>query len=92
MICTPTKYYSGDIIEKNEMDRVCSAYGGRREVRAVFWWGNQRELNLEDSDVDGRTILKWIFLKGDGGIDWIDLTQGRDRWRAVINAAMDLWP
>jgi hypothetical protein len=25
-----------------------------------------------------------------GGIDWIDLAQGRDRWRAVVNTMMKL--
>jgi hypothetical protein len=24
------------------------------------------------------------------GMDWIDLAQGRDRWRAIVNAAMNL--
>ena len=24
------------------------------------------------------------------GIDWIDLAQDRDRWRALVNAAMNL--
>jgi hypothetical protein len=28
--------------------------------------------NLEDPDIDGRIILRWIFRKCDGGIDWID--------------------
>jgi hypothetical protein len=24
------------------------------------------------------------------GVDWIDMTQDRDRWRAVVNAVMNL--
>jgi hypothetical protein len=27
---------------------------------------------------------------GWGGIDWIDMAQDRDRWRAVVNAVMNL--
>jgi len=25
-----------------------------------------------------------------GGVDWIDLTQDRDRWRELLNAVMNL--
>jgi hypothetical protein len=46
--------------------------------------------NMEDSGVNGRVILKWIFERLDGSIDWIDLTQDSDRWRALVNAAMNL--
>jgi len=45
---------------------------------------------LEDPGVDGRIVLRWIFRKGDGGMDWIDLVQDRDRWWAVVNAVMNL--
>ena len=45
---------------------------------------------MKDLDVDGRTILKWVFEKWDGGMDWIDLAQDRDRWRAVVNVVMNL--
>jgi hypothetical protein len=44
---------------------------------------------LGDPGVDARIILKWIF-KWDGGVDWIKLAQDRDRWRALLNAVMNL--
>ena len=34
---------------------------------------------MEEQDVDGRIILKWIFRKWDEGMDWIGLTKDRDR-------------
>jgi hypothetical protein len=40
--------------------------------------------------VDGRIILKCIFEKWDGGMDYIDMAQDRDRWLAVVNTAMNL--
>jgi hypothetical protein len=27
---------------------------------------------------------------GDGGVEWIQLAQDRDRWRAVVSAVMNL--
>jgi hypothetical protein len=44
----------------------------------------------EDLGVHGRIILQCIFSKVNGGIDWIDLAQDRDRWRALGNAIMNL--
>ena len=46
--------------------------------------------HLEDPGVDGRIIMKWIFRMWDGGMDWIDLAQDRDRWLTHVNAVMNL--
>jgi hypothetical protein len=36
-----------------------------------------------------RIILTWIFKKvGFGGMDWIDLSQDRNRWWVLVNAVM----
>jgi hypothetical protein len=80
----------GDYIEKNEMGRACSTYGG--EVHTGIWWGNLRERDhLEDPGIDGRIILRWILRKWNGGgMDRIDLAEDRGRWQALVNAVMNL--
>jgi hypothetical protein len=45
---------------------------------------------LEDTGIHGRIILKLIFEKWDGGMNWMNLAWDRDWWRAVVNAVMNL--
>jgi hypothetical protein len=60
-------------------------------VHTGFWWENLREGDhLKDPGVDGKIILKWILQKWDGGTDWIELVQNRDRWRAAVNEVMNI--
>jgi hypothetical protein len=66
---------------------------GRTEACIGFWWRNLRERNRwGDPGVDGRIILGWIFRKLDVGVGtglgWLGID--RDRWRAIVNAVMNL--
>jgi hypothetical protein len=62
------------------------------EVHTWSWWADVMERDhFEDLGRDGRIILKWIFKMWDGGMDWTDLAQDRDRWQALVNVVMNLW-
>jgi hypothetical protein len=39
--------------------------------------------------VGGRIILRWIFRKW-AVADWIELTQDKDRWWALVNVVINL--
>jgi ribosomal protein S4E len=61
----------------------------RNEIHTGFWWGKVREGDyVKDLTVDGKILLKWIFKKKDGFMDWINLAQDRKRWRVLVNAIM----
>jgi hypothetical protein len=47
----------------DKMGRFCGTNGGEEKYTG-FWWGKVRERDhLEDADVDGRVIIKWILIK-----------------------------
>jgi hypothetical protein len=46
--------------------------------------------HLKDQGVDGRMGSKWTLGRLVGGVEWIHLAHDRDRWRAVVNAVMNL--
>jgi len=72
------------------MAGACNTYGGE-EVNTGILWVNLRERPF------GRPRRIWednikIDLQEVGrmGMDWIDLAQDRNRWRALENAAINL--
>ena len=65
--------------------------GERRVVYRVWWW------KPDGKSPFGRPRRRWEDnIKMDlqevecGGVDWIELAQYRDRWRALVNAVMNL--
>jgi len=66
---------------------------GGEKVQTRFQVGDLRERkHLENLGVNWRILLKCIFSKGnEEGMDWTDLVQDRQKWRAILNTAMNLW-
>jgi len=71
------------------MGGPCSTYGKRGAYR-VLVGKSEGKRRLERPRRRGNRILKWIFRKWDGSMDWIKLAQDRDRWRDLVNAVMNL--
>jgi len=72
------------------MGGACSACGERKGVYRVSMGKPEGKRPLGSPSVEGRIILRSIFRKWNVGMDWIDLAQDRDRWRALVNAVMNL--
>jgi hypothetical protein len=59
----------------------------------AYWWEGQKE-----GDHLGRPRRRWVgnikmslIEIGWDGVDWIDLAQDRDQWRALVNTLMNLY-
>jgi hypothetical protein len=63
----------------------------RRGAYRVFVGQAEGKRPLEHIGVVWRIILKWIFNKWNGNMEWIYLSQDRDRWRAVVNEILNPW-
>jgi len=69
------------VVGMEERRRVYDVLVGIPEVKRPLgiprrWWEGDIKLDLQEV--------------GCGGMDWIGLSQDRDRWLALVNAAMNL--
>jgi len=86
-----TQCNSSDQIEKNEIGGAYSAFRERRSVYRVLVgkaagkrppgrtrcrWEENIKMDLQD--------VKW------GGVDWVDVAQGRDRRRSLVNVVENI--
>jgi hypothetical protein len=74
------------------MGRACSTNGEKRNACRTLVGMPEEKRPL------GRPRRRWVnniqmdFREiGWNGMDWIDLDQNRDQWRALVNTVMNLW-
>jgi hypothetical protein len=87
-----TNSINKDQVKEDEMDRACSTNGEKRNTYRILVGKPEEKRPL------GRPRCRWVDnIKMDlrevgwDDMDWIDLAQDRDRWRALMNTVMNLW-
>jgi len=65
------------------------ALWGREELHTELWWGNLRERDQARRRWEDNIKVDLLEVRC-GGMDWIELAQDRERWRALVNAVVNL--
>jgi hypothetical protein len=79
-------YSSPSRINKDKMGRACSPSEREEEAYRILLG------KPEGKGPQGRPRRRWVDLREIGwdGMDWINLAQDRDQWRALVNTVMKL--
>jgi hypothetical protein len=85
-------YNQNDQVKEDGMGRACSMNGGKSNAYMILVGNPEGKRPL------GRPRRRWVYnIKMDlreigwDGMDWIDLAQNREQWRAPVNAEMNVW-
>jgi hypothetical protein len=79
-------------IKSRRMSRACGTHGrGEKSVQGFGGKTRRKETTRMTQGVGGRMGLEWMLGRlALGGVDWIRLSQDRDRLRAVVSEVMNL--
>ena len=67
-------------------------YGGEeRRLQGLVWKSEGKTTLGRPRHRWGDNIKMDLQEVGCGGMDWIELAQERDTWRALLNVVMNLW-
>jgi hypothetical protein len=81
----------GDTGKKNEIGGACSTYGGgERCIQGLVGKPKEKRPMGRPRCTWEDNIKAYLQEVGCRGMDWILLAQDRDRWRALVNAVMNL--
>jgi hypothetical protein len=79
-------------VKADEMGRACSTNGEKMNAYRILVGKPEGKRSL------GRSRYRWmdsikVDLRGIGwgDMNWIDLAENRDIWRAHVNIGMNLW-